>query len=181
MNFKRFGKIIKDLHHLSRRLNELGGFFISVFWPLNGSASASQIFTIVPETLLYRRINQKSIRKDGRLSSSALKGSFALRKNSNEWYLSVDIAELTTPEQTATVYSTGEKRAAAAFTGQVLLNLSLKCEHMPIDNNFAHAGIYDEDIKQGRRPIDDFKELYAAPLAEACHIVYPEALLGVRL
>jgi hypothetical protein len=131
------------------------------------------IIPIVSETLLYRRHEVKHwTRFDGRTSPAA----FKLRVKKNEKYLSVDIAELSTPQKTATEPISGDVRAASELLAKVPLDLGLSCEHTPSRHNPAHASIFHPQIMKGELTPEYFNENYSSWLAFSSKIVFPEYL-----
>ena len=129
---------------------------------------------IVPETLLYRRHGQGKywIRAEGLPSPAA----FKLRVEKNERALSVDIAELTTPRETALEPVSGKEWAASELLAKIPLAQELDCEHTPNSKNPAHASIFHPKVINGEESPEYFNDNYSSWLAFASRIVYPEYL-----
>lgn len=71
--------------------------------------------------------------------------SFAFKLRKNEEGLSVDIERLTTYEKS--ISDVNRFRLFAVKAGDVRA-LELKCEHKPIEGNYAHAEIYGTNVNK---------------------------------
>src|SRR2546429_3336241 len=125
-----------------------------------------QILEIVDTDDLYRRIHPNNVKPDGTLSSAAFKGSDA-------YYLSVDLAHLSTPEQTfsrAATYGSACAGVAAFTAGQARTQFQ----------QVRHDLIEDEDNAK-RNPahtliIGAKLDPIATRLARYCRWIYRPAL-----
>ena len=113
--------------------------------------------TIGPEDLLYRRLSRDVV-QDGRVN----RGAYYFRGEPDS-QISVDLARLTTPEQTRLRARDPSRAGVGELQAAVPLNLGFTIRHAPEEGNPAHCLIEGRTTKDLCQRLADATRIIIAP------------------
>jgi hypothetical protein len=116
---------------------------------------------ILDEDELYRRLPLISLNSDGTVNSAA----FKLRGKPDP-NISVDLARLTTPQESLNRVVNPNNFRLGAFLANTPRNLGLTVIHDPLNDNYAHSLIQDNENTQNSKVI-------CRLLAESTKVIFP--------
>ena len=104
--------------------------------------------TILDEDELYRRLPLISLNPDGTVNSVAYK-----LRGKPDPSVSVDLARLTTPQESLNRVANPNNFKLGAFLANTPRNLGLTVIHDPLDDNYAHSLIQDNENIQNSKAL----------------------------
>jgi hypothetical protein len=113
--------------------------------------------TVGPEDRLYRRLSRDVV-KDGQVN----RGAYYFRGEPDP-HISVDLARLTTPEQTRMGARHPSRAGVGELPASVPLDLGFTIRHAPEEGNPAHCLIEGRSTKDACQQLADATRIIIAP------------------